>query len=634
MHRNPGASIDFGGGVIKDVGRDGGGVYRNISRDLRIPDFLTKGEQSSLSWPQVCKCLPAQNPEDRVNANIIDTVILSDAEAKLYLYTTREGYIAQKPRNMHDLRRIRDQFLNYVPILQPDGHRFVAIMALEGEEAKYLSNDAFSNLCLGATPKNLEMLQCFMPSKGDPASNVTYRTDYWLERSAQIAMRTERVGLDPSVSGSSHVSARSNMNRKLNSLMETWALKVANRVQSVYKGRVVRMTLEFVQDTEGKVWLSRSTECVVSTDAHGKRESRSSEMLKRSRTEVLVAGARSDSPDRAGLSASRGNDRIGLGSPISRPTSIGHHSEARISRRRRREDVGGSTSPDGGASVAVVEDASLGGSFFGGNYQLDTGSSYTFPDISSRPGSKGQSREFSNFALESGSDAPIEVPNSRLGKEVPLAESATAIFGTTQLKGCQGDFCHIRVDMLEDPSIVGGRQSHKSLSKFRRRLMEADTSQFGTVDESSFGNSYEELDDAAATSIILGNSMNGLGAKSKPARKAKTNRRHGGDASGNKTSEATQLIPYRAIIQARQEMPLVKAMLLRRKNKESGDYVTTDNYHDLAVSGKLPAVYYTEVPCCANCAQVLPYIFGLFFVSGSNYCYTLSGVPNYRYRPK
>lgn len=264
-------------------------------------------------------------------------------------------------------------------------------------------------------------------------------------------------------------------------------------------------------------------------------------------------------------------------------------------------------SPGGGAPDGFVEDSSLGGSFFGGNYQLDTGSSLTFPDISSRPGSKGQSRESSRFVLESCSELPTEVPNSRLGKEVPLAESATAIFGTTQLKGCQGDFCHIRADMLEDPTIVGGRQSHKSLSKFRRRLMEADTSQFGAVDDASFGNSYEELDDAAATSIILGNSLNsgGSGAKSKPTRKSQANRRQDGDSDGAKNPEATLLIPYRAIIQARQEMPLVKAMLLRRKNKESGDYATTDNYHDLAVSGKLPAVYYTEVPCCPNCAQVL-----------------------------
>jgi hypothetical protein len=77
---------------------------------------------------------------------------------------------------MHDLRRIRDQFLDYVPHLQPREHFYVACMQLSGELPTFLSNDAFSNLCLGSTPPNLEILQCFVPSKGDLTSNATYRS--------------------------------------------------------------------------------------------------------------------------------------------------------------------------------------------------------------------------------------------------------------------------------------------------------------------------------------------------------------------------------------------------------------------------------------------------------------------------
>ncbi len=102
-------------------------------------------------------------------------MVLKNAEPYIYLYSTTDGYIAQKPRNMHDLRKIRDQFLNYVPILQPSQHLHVAIIQLTGEAPKFVSNDTFSNLCLGATPKTLEVVQCFMPSKGDSNSNATYR---------------------------------------------------------------------------------------------------------------------------------------------------------------------------------------------------------------------------------------------------------------------------------------------------------------------------------------------------------------------------------------------------------------------------------------------------------------------------
>lgn len=594
MHRNPGSSIDFSssGGLIKDVGRDGDGVYRHISRDLRIPDFLSKGDFSSLSWPLVCRCLPAQNAEDQVEANIIDTVIINDAEAKLYLYTTSEGYIAQKPRNMHDLRRIRDQFMNYVAVLQPDQHLYVAVMSLQGGESKFIPDDVFSNLCLGATPKNLEMLQCFLPSKGDIRNNATYQTDYWLDRSAHIMMRTERVGLGPSLSGSSHISSRSNMDRKLNAVMETWTQKIANRIQAVHGTRVVRMTLEFVQDMEGKVWLVRSTECLMSSRPVSTRESLSPQKLKQSRTEAAVL---------SGQESSRGSDRVSI-SPPARPSSIGRHSDARISRRRQREDEFNSLNTANESMESFYqEESSVGGSFFCGVVPVDAKSSQTVPDIGRLPGSRGRSRE----ASEEIHDFLTEVPNSRLGKEVPMTEVATAMFGSTQLRGCQGDFCDVRVDLLEDPSITGGRQASTSLSKFRRRLMEADTSQFGTIEDSSFGSTYEELDNAAATSIILGSVVSRNSTEKKRGKRKKTTRINSEEPPRlHHVDDKARLIPYRAIIQARQEMPLVKALLLRRKNKESGDYATSDTYQDLAVSGKLPAVYYTEVPCCSNCSKV------------------------------
>ena len=52
-------------------------------------------------------------------------------------------------------------------------------------------------------------------------------------------------------------------------------------------------------------------------------------------------------------------------------------------------------------------------------------------------------------------------------------------------------------------------------------------------------------------------------------------------------------------------MPLVKLQLRRHKNNEEGDYVSEESYADVAVAGKLPAHYYQDVPCCANCFKVL-----------------------------
>jgi hypothetical protein len=63
-------------------------------------------------------------------------------------------------------------------------------------------------------------------------------------------------------------------------------------------------------------------------------------------------------------------------------------------------------------------------------------------------------------------------------------------------------------------------------------------------------------------------------------------------------------IPYNRIIQARQEMPLVKLLLKRHRNDEVGDYMSEQNYQDIAVGEAVPALYYQEVSCCSVCHQV------------------------------
>lgn len=63
-------------------------------------------------------------------------------------------------------------------------------------------------------------------------------------------------------------------------------------------------------------------------------------------------------------------------------------------------------------------------------------------------------------------------------------------------------------------------------------------------------------------------------------------------------------ISYKSIIQARQEMPLVRLQLERHMRGEEGPYTLQDTYQDITVKGKLPAHYYQQVPVCLNCFQV------------------------------
>jgi hypothetical protein len=54
-----------------DAGRDGGGIYRHIARDTRIPNILTKGDYSTLRWREVCASLYSKPGEDKLKVSMV-----------------------------------------------------------------------------------------------------------------------------------------------------------------------------------------------------------------------------------------------------------------------------------------------------------------------------------------------------------------------------------------------------------------------------------------------------------------------------------------------------------------------------------------------------------------------------------
>ena len=61
MSNNPPRFEDMRRG---DPGRDGGGIYRNIAREVRIPNILTKGKYSTINWTNICRILGQKTIED------------------------------------------------------------------------------------------------------------------------------------------------------------------------------------------------------------------------------------------------------------------------------------------------------------------------------------------------------------------------------------------------------------------------------------------------------------------------------------------------------------------------------------------------------------------------------------------
>lgn len=171
-----------------------------------------------------------------------------------------------------------------------------------------------------------------------------------------------------------------------------------------------------------------------------------------------------------------------------------------------------------------------------------------------------------------------KTPEARLGDEIKSAEDMD-ILGSSQRTGCQGDFCAVDLSALESGDTSDTPQDQSQLSAFRRRLIKSNN----LFEDSQTSNK----DNNKKKSKIRQNRFDPTSS-----------------TDGSETKNSNLKIPYRIIIQARQEMPLVKLQLSRHMKNEKGDYMSEDNFNEFPVSGKLPSHYYQEVPCCLNCYKV------------------------------
>lgn len=106
----------------------------------------------------------------------MDTVVINRGDVEMYLYTNSDGYIARKPSQMHAMQKIRDEFCSFIDVIQPNKHLYVAIAHYTGSPSPVsLDLENFNSICMGSTPLDLELLQVFIPSKGNLSSCATYK---------------------------------------------------------------------------------------------------------------------------------------------------------------------------------------------------------------------------------------------------------------------------------------------------------------------------------------------------------------------------------------------------------------------------------------------------------------------------
>eukprot|EP00903_Cladosiphon_okamuranus_P006198 g6095.t1 len=182
-----------------------------------------------------------------------------------------------------------------------------------------------------------------------------------------------------------------------------------------------------------------------------------------------------------------------------------------------------------------------------------------------------------------------------------LDQAATnRIYGSTQVmaegrdevEGCRGDFCEFDVGKR-----VREEETHRNLVE---KVARAAGAANGLVEHLSplrlriisMGN--EDLADASTASATA--------AVVRPGGRGPRIARH-----SDHTSERFD-IPYKSVVQARQERPLAEAFLRRYARGENGGYHQYLNGgkgdEPYLVGGKFPGVYYRPVKVCSNCHMV------------------------------
>ncbi len=528
--------LGFTGRLSPDPGRDSGGIYRDITREFRIPDVLSKGSYSEIDWHNICinSLATGNHHSEMLKSNIPHTVIFEGNTIKAYLYTDIDGFISHKPHSAHNMKQVQNDFIKTLAHFQGDDIKYAALATIADEpDLVPISLDEFNSYCATSPPAGVSALSVYIPSKGNKDTFRTYLTSYSLDKSGRSILRTEKLDLSAAASGvRGRTTKKANMNKKANTFMEDIVQHTVYRIQQSQKCSVVKLEVEFVEDVNGHFWLLRARRCLTATPSEPSVRSVSPDLVKHERSQLIAE-----------------MERTGSAEYGSRPTTsnIGRHSDDRVSRRGRRLEKELSRNE---AAVEEIMKAGVRRS--------------TSP---SRPFSQGINRPFTN-----------ETPNARLGRDVPIIGGPVAL-GTTQREGCAGDFCHINLSNLEGDAIKGQVGPRKvKLSEFRRKLVES---------------AEDDMDDdilSAKRDVPVSDSMGGASGT--------------GDGADDKENPLDFVVPYRMVIQSRQEMPLVRLMLKRYKRGEDGDYVAEDSYSDLAISNKLPAHYYKDVQCCRNCYKV------------------------------
>jgi hypothetical protein len=378
-------------------------------------------------------------------------------------------------------------------------HQNGSIEVLDFEQTREYFNTAL--------PATANCMQAYVLPRGHATGIPNFQHEYSMQQDGHPQYKAFKLA-NASSGSKGEVEKVKSMEASINARMVEATKAIISFVEKVRKCRVRRMVVQYVLDADGDMWLCRTTDTQVLLSKGEKRAKAYAAST------VIDEVANHDFTP-----AAEGEVRDVMSHTQRRLMSDAHSgpkaSQKRVSSRRAREGV-----PDEGRIEQLLHSRPLDETFASSRDKL--------------------SRSLGNIeVLEPNQSESIAEAKSRRSK-------GAVHLGSTQLKGCVGDFCNYSFD----------------------------------------------VDDAIEADMDAGSSKNyRSGSKKKP--------------KPIDTPESAQNIPFKSVAQARSEHKLVGLLLRRHENKEDGDYVTQKYISQGGVVAEnFPGHYYRQVSVCAHCFKV------------------------------
>eukprot|EP00752_Nemacystus_decipiens_P014642 g13039.t1 len=585
---------------------------------------------------------------------MLHTALMDDAgggQVENFFFTGADGNVHRKAERALSLKAVEKELRSSATpsmkiVRRSGGHQDLALQTGEhvvamartrsGEYLPLTSKALHTIVKAGAIPADFDCLYPFKRAKDyeTTAQFANYQHQYVLDDTgggvstgvthrrvaAEVSGRREGQSYGdpaPRGGGTRSRSLLLSKNSRINQEVVATVRSVVVAIERSKLCRVLRLDTEFVLDNDHDLWLVGVTSCkVAARPALASAPQRSGNQQAKEHLgeaeRALATELRSRKHEADETSGVLNDDkfshllqRVGYQSPTKGRTECGSHRHRRRPLATLNSTIRDATSTDfharsSGDRTIIPRDGTelrthgsgscgpIGSSTVGFDRAApgsSEGSTKNDP-IKDTEGGPGGAPSRSPSSLPSG---PVEMFDSSVPK---LDQAATnLIYGSTQVEGCRGDFCDFDVGkrvreeetrrtFVEKAARAAGAANGlvENLSPLRLKILSMDNKDVGD-----------------ATSPVAA-------AVVRPGGRGPQIARH-----SDRTSERFE-IPYKSVVQARQERPLAEAFLRRYARGENGEY---HHYLDggegdepYMVGGKYPGVYYRPVKVCSNCHMV------------------------------